>query len=104
MGIDKFANDDVKLLYKALLTLETEEDSANLLDDLCSVAEIFEMSRRMRAAEMLYHNHQYTEIVKKTGLSTATISRVSRCLRYGSDGYQKTLDKIFADEKETEKP
>ena len=52
----------------------------------------------MRAAEMLYHDHQYADIVKATGLSTATISRVSRCLRYGSDGYQKVLETLFKDD------
>ena len=98
MGIEKIANEDFKLLCKVLLTLKTEDDCINLLEDLCSVSEICEMSRRMRAAEMLYHDHQYADIVKATGLSTATISRVSRCLRYGSDGYQKVLETLFKDD------
>ena len=52
------------------------------------------MSRRMQAAKMLSENHIYSEIAQKTGLSTATISRVNRCLKYGNDGYLNVLSKL----------
>lgn len=95
MGYEKIESSaDFQLLCKAMLELKSTEDCAHFLEDLCSIAEIAEMSKRLRAAEMLFHDHPYSEIVTKTGLSTATISRVNKCLRFGSDGYQKVLNAL----------
>ena len=95
MGFEKIESSaDFQLLCKTMLELKNTEDCAHFLEDLCSIAEIVEMSKRMRAAEMLFHDHPYSEIVTKTGLSTATISRVKKCLRFGSDGYQKVLNAL----------
>ena len=58
------------------------------------MSELQEMSRRMHAARMLKNNYIYSEIAEQTGLSTATISRVNRCLKYGSDGYLTVLDRL----------
>ncbi len=69
-----------------------------LFEDLCTVSELQEMSRRMQAARMLRNNCVYTDIAARTGLSTATISRVNRCLKYGNDGYNKVLDRLDAAE------
>ena len=81
-------------LFEAILTLETVDDCYRFFDDLCTVKEISEMARRMSAAKMLDENMVYNEIVARTGLSTATISRINRCLRYGSDGYRDVLDRL----------
>ena len=91
-------NKDEKLtyLFKGILTLETVEDCYDFFADLCTPAELQEMSRRMQAAKMLRDGHIYNEIAATTGLSTATISRVNRCLKYGSDGYNKALDNLEA--------
>lgn len=84
---------NIELLVHALLSVEGEEECLSLLLDLCSPAEIEEMSRRMRAAEMLASGAQYADVVAQTGLSTATISRVSRSLKNGK-GYSNVLKKI----------
>lgn len=81
-------------LFEAILTLETVEDCYNFFDDLCTIKEINEMAKRMCVAKMLEENTVYTEINEKTGLSTATISRINRCLKYGSDGYTEILKRL----------
>lgn len=84
----------VNNLFKAVLSLETIEECYDFFEDLCTVAEIKEMAKRVCAAKMLSDGKKYTEIAKDTGLSTATISRVNRCLKYGSDGYVRALERI----------
>ena len=84
---------DTEMLIKAFSLLEDKEECEAFLDDLCTSLEIEEMSRRLVAAEMLSRGCQYAEVVLKTGLSTATISRVSRSLKNGT-GYQKILSKL----------
>ena len=84
--------------FRGILTLETVEDCYSFFEDLCTVSELQEMSRRMQAARMLRNNCVYTDIAARTGLSTATISRVNRCLKYGNDGYNKVLDRLDAAE------
>ena len=88
--------DDERLeyLYRGILTLSTMEDCRQFFEDLCTPSELLEMSRRMQAAKMLKNNMVYTEIAAETGLSTATISRVNRCLKYNDGGYVKVLDDL----------
>ena len=87
-------DEKLDFLFQAILTLENLEDCYTFFEDLCTVSELQEMSRRMQAARMLRANAVYSDIATQTGLSTATISRVNRCLKYGSDGYNKVLDKL----------
>ena len=95
----KFKDEKVDYLFKAILTLESVEDCYAFFEDLCTISEIQEMSRRIHAAKLLRTNHVYSDIAAQTGLSTATISRVNRCLKYGSDGYLKALDAVEQREK-----
>lgn len=95
----KFKDEKVDYLFKAILTLESVEDCYAFFEDLCTISEIQEMSRRIHAAKLLRANHVYSDIAAQTGLSTATISRVNRCLKYGSDGYLKALDAVEQREK-----
>ncbi len=81
-------------LFEAILTLGSVEDCYRFFDDLCTVKELAEMARRMYTAKLLDESEGYAEINAKTGLSTATISRINRCLRYGSDGYRDVLDRL----------
>ena len=81
-------------LFKAIMTLETLDDCYDFFDDLCTVSEVQEMSRRLLAAKMLQSNKIYADIAEETGLSTATISRVNKCLKYGNEGYAKVLDRL----------
>jgi len=88
----KLKNESTDKLFSAIIKLETIEDCYNLFDDLCTVSEIKAMVQRFEVAGMLKEKRSYSEIVEKTGASTATISRVNRCLNYGSDGYKKALE------------
>ncbi|MGE4284405.1 MAG: YerC/YecD family TrpR-related protein [Clostridia bacterium] len=82
-------------LFKAMLSLKNIEECYNFFEDLCTVSEIKAMAQRLQVAKMLNEHHVYTDIVNKTGASTATISRVNRCLNYGADGYRVILDKML---------
>lgn len=94
-------NRDPKLdfLFNAILTVQDLDECYALFADLCTESELQEMSRRLTAAKMLMSGQIYAEIAEKTGLSTATISRVNKCLKYGSDGYVKALERLEYREK-----
>lgn len=79
------------LLVRALLHLKNEEDAYRLLEDLCTISEIKAMAQRMEVASLLAGDVTYNTIASQTGASTATISRVKRCLNYGADGYRRVL-------------
>jgi len=85
-------------LYKALLTLNTIDECAALFDDLCTISEINAMSQRFEVAQLLSENMVYSDIMVKTGASSATISRVARCLNYGRGGYAGVLRRLEGDE------
>lgn len=97
---DKMKDEKTDLLFRSILSLETPEECYDFFEDLCTVPEIQEMSRRLYAAKLLRENCIYTEIAEKTGLSTATISRVNRCLKYGADGYARVLSRLEEEDKE----
>ncbi len=82
--------------FKAILSLESEEECAAFLEDVCTIKEIQDISQRLAVAEMLNDGEKYQTIEEKTGASTATISRVNKCLNYGSGGYRTVLDKMKA--------
>ena len=84
-------------LFKAILSLQTEEECYNFFEDLCTVPEIKAMSQRLVVAHMLSTKCVYSDIVAKTGASTATISRVNRSLNYGCDGYDLVFKRIDGD-------
>ena len=90
---------DIEYLYKGIITLDDPEDCKNFFEDLCTVSELQEMSRRIKAARMLSDGYVYSEIATQTGLSTATISRVNHCIKYGNGGYSKVLESIKLEEK-----
>ena len=90
----KIRDEKVDYLFKARLTLESVEDCYAFFEDLCTISEIQEMSRRIHAAKLLQANHVYSDIASQTGLSTATISRVNKCLKYGNEGYIKALERM----------
>ena len=90
----KLHTPEIERLVKAVLQLETEDECFSFFEDICTIKEIQDMSQRLHVAEMLNQNKSYTEISKETGASTATISRVNKCLNYGSDGYRRILEKL----------
>ena len=75
-------------LYRALLTLRTEEEVYSFFQDLCTVTELRAMEQRFEVACMLNKGMIYNDILEKTGASSATISRVNRSLAFGHGGYQ----------------
>ena len=90
----KMKDAETDFLFKAILSLDSLEECYAFFEDLCTVSEIKEMSKRITAARMLNENYIYSTISEKTGLSTATISRVNRCLKYGNDGYAEILNRV----------
>lgn len=82
------------LLSRALLTLKDQEECERLLVDLCTVHEIQALTQRLEVAILLRDRATYQDITAQTGASTATISRVNRCLTYGEDGYNLVLDRL----------
>ena len=84
----------VEFLFHAILALETMEDCYDFFEDLCTVQELKAISQRIVVAKMLSEKRVYSDIVRETGASTATISRVNRSLIYGSDGYMKIFERI----------
>ena len=86
--------EELKRLYQAILSLETEEDCIDFFEDICTISELKALAQRLEVARMLDEGSIYEEIVSKTGASTATISRVKRCLVYGADGYNSVMPVI----------
>jgi len=91
-------------LYDAILSLETKEDCYRFFDDLCTVGEIQVMAQRWMVAKMLHEGETFSAINEKTGVSSATITRVRRCLVYGADGYAQAIQRLEKQGKTGEKP
>ena len=96
-------DENIEFLYRSLVSIDNVEDCQNFMEDICTTSEILEMSRRLKAAKMLSDGIIYSEIAAQTGLSTATISRVNHCLKYGSEGYLKVLDQMKLEDKKLNK-
>ncbi len=94
MQLDKLRDREVDQLFEAILKLETVEECYHLFDDLCTVGEVQSLAQRLEVARMLRQGKTYSHIETETGASTATISRVKRCLNYGADGYTLVLDRL----------
>lgn len=80
-------------LYRAILTLDSVEDCERFFTDLCTPAELAALSDRWRVARLVENDVPYREIYDRTGVSTATITRVARCLQYGEGGYRRVLER-----------
>lgn len=81
-------------LFEAILTLRSVEECYRFFDDVATIGEIQALSQRMQVAEMLDARVTYSVIAEETGASTATISRVNKCLTYGADGYTTVLKRL----------
>ena len=84
-------------LYKAILMLETEEECYAFFQDLCTIAELRSMEQRYEVATLLSEGMVYSDILERTGASSATISRVNRALLNGTGGYVSVLGKMKED-------
>lgn len=92
----KFKRDDIDELFRAVLLLEDEEDCYRFFEDICTINEIHSISQRLQVAKLLSENKTYSEIERITKASTATISRINKCLVYGAEGYKRILDRMKA--------
>ena len=81
-------------LFESILHLKSREECYEFFEDLCTINELRDMSQRLEVARMLRNGEKYDKIEGTTGASTATISRVKRCLKFGADGYTKVLDRM----------
>ena len=95
--LDKPASDT---LYRAIILLQTEEECRNFLQDLGTVAELKAMEQRMEVAMLLDDGLIYSDILERTGASSATISRVNRCLHYGAEGYHTVIPRLKGEKEE----
>ncbi len=94
---DKIKDKNVDFLFKAILQLKNLDECYDFFEDLCTVTELKAISQRIVVAKMLSEKRVYSDIVKSTGASTATISRVNRSLNYGCDGYEKIFARMEED-------
>jgi len=90
----QFNEQNLDYLFRAILSLQTREECFNFLRDVCTIQEINAISQRLVVARLLKDSMVYSDIVARTGASTATISRVNRSLLYGCDGYETVLSRI----------
>ena len=99
-GIDRRLRDPLNdELFEAILLLENKEDCYRFFQDIATIAEIKALAQRLEVAKLLEKNVTYSTIAQTTGASTATISRVKRCLYFGADGYQLVLRRLSQKEK-----
>ncbi|MBQ8026702.1 MAG: TrpR-like protein, YerC/YecD [Clostridia bacterium] len=87
-------DENIKFLIEAILELRTLDEGYDFFEDLCTMTELKSMSQRIVVAKMLRDKRVYSEIVKDTGASTATISRVNRSLIYGCNGYEEIFNRL----------
>ena len=90
-------DENLELFYKAVLNLKDEDECCDFFEDICTVTELKAISQRMMVAKMLNEKCVYSDIVKATGASTATVSRVNRSLQYGNSSYKMLLQRIEND-------
>ncbi len=93
-----FSDEMIEELYEAILTLETVEECYRFFEDICTVKELQSISQRLKVARMLRENMTYNQIEDQTGVSTATISRISKFLHHGPGGYNLVLDRVMGKE------
>lgn len=80
-------------LFEEILKLETIEECQKFFDDLCTINELESMLQRIKAAKMLLQDKTFQEVIKETQISSATLSRISKCIKYGDGGYKEILEK-----------
>lgn len=85
-------------LFEAILTLQSIEECYAFFEDACTIKEIIEIAQRLKVAKLLSEGTSYLTVSKEVGVSTATISRVSKCLEYGNGGYQMVMQRVKGEE------
>ena len=89
-----YQNEATERLFQAILSLNTMEECKNFFEDACTIKEILDIAQRFEVACMLTEKKSYQQISQETGVSTATISRVNRCITYGGGGYKIAIERL----------
>lgn len=92
--MEKLHTKEVNALYDAIVSLNNREECAQFLEDALTVKEIIDIAQRLKAAKMLRDGYSYAAVCKETGMSTATISRVSKALERGAGGYELVINRV----------
>ncbi|MBR4427207.1 MAG: hypothetical protein IKS77_05845 [Spirochaetales bacterium] len=92
--MDKLDSNMAKQFFSAVLSLKTEEECRSFFEDVCTIKELQDLSQRLQVAFLLEEGKNYQEISKITSVSSATISRVNRCLVYGDGGYKTVIGRV----------
>ena len=92
--MNKYYSEQVNMLLSAIIKIDDFDTCKSFFEDVCTIKELQEMSQRLQVAKELKNGKNYQEISKLTGASTATISRVNKCLMYGNGGYSAVLEKM----------
>ena len=95
--MDKFSIDSFNNFFEAVLKLGSLEEAHKFFEDICTIKELESLSQRLEVAAMLKSGKNYQEVTRATGASTATISRVNKCLLYGAGGYGIVLEESEGD-------
>jgi len=95
--MDKFKTSLTDNLCRAILSLENMEECYKFFEDVCTIKEIQEIAQRLEVARLLKEKRAYNDVAKATGASTATISRVNKCISYGTGGYDIVLERLGND-------
>ena len=98
--MEKWRSKDTDALFAAIASLQTVDECYSFFEDACTIKEIIDIAQRLRVAKMLCDGESYQSISKETGASTATISRVNKCLEYGNGGYRLAIKRTASTEKE----
>ena len=98
--MSKLRNPETDLLFEGILKLETVEECYRFFTDICTIKELQAMSQRLQVAKQLNEGRNYNEVYSGTGVSSATICRVNKCLNYGDGGYRMVLDRLGGDNDE----
>ena len=94
----KIRTEAVDYLFRAILSLENKEECYRFFEDICTINEIHAIAQRLQVAKLLSEKRTYAEIEALTKASTATISRINKCLVYGADGYRRVLERLKENE------
>ena len=92
--MQKFRSKSTDRLFEAILQLKNLDECYDFFEDICTIKEIQDLSQRLDTAFLLDEGLNYGKISQEVGVSTATISRVSKCLNYGSGGYRNIIDRF----------
>ena len=92
--LEKIKSESIDTLFEGILKLENLDECYSFFEDVCTIKEIRDIAQRLDVAVKLREKKPYSEVAKETGASTATISRVNKCLSYGNGGYNIILERL----------